>query len=89
MRWPSTANSAGRIVSAASIATSVAAIAPILILRKNISGKSIRPNRLVLTVRPEKATVLPAVAIVLSNATFTSPLPCPNSSRKRVTMKSA
>ena len=79
---PSTASSAGRTVSAASIATSTAAIPPNPIERRNTCGKNSSEPSAIATVSPENATVRPAVAIVVTSADSVS-LPARTSSRNR------
>ena len=67
-RGPSTASSAGSRVSAATIATSTAAIPPKPIERRKTCGKISSPASAIATVSPETATVRPAVAIVRTTA---------------------
>ena len=87
-RCPSTASSAGSTVSAATIATSTAAMPPNPIERRNICGKNSSEASATATVRPENATVRPAVAIVRDQRRL-GVLPGASSSRNRLTTNSA
>ena len=59
-------------MSAPSIATSTAAMPPKPIERRNTCGKNSRDASEIATVRPENATVRPAVAIVVRSAASVS-----------------
>jgi hypothetical protein len=75
-------------VSAATIATSTAAMPPNPIERRNISGNINSAASDTATVIPENTTVRPAVAIVRASASWT--VACRgSSSRNRLTMNSA
>ena len=65
---PRTASRAGSTVSAPTIATSTAAMPPNPIERRNTWGKKSSEASAIATVRPETATVRPAVAIVVTSA---------------------
>ncbi len=87
-RGPRTASSAGSTVSAPTIATSTAAMPPKPIDRRNTCGKNSSEASEIATVRPENATVRPAVRIVVASA---ASVLCPrcSSSRNRLTTNSA
>lgn len=92
MRGPSTASSAGSTLSAATIATSTAAMPPKPMERRNICGNNSSPASEIATVRPEKQTVRPAVAMVRTSASSTrwgAGGRAASSSRKRLTTNSA
>ena len=70
------------------MATSTAAMPPKPIERRNTWGKNSSDASEIATVSPEKATVRPAVAIVVRRAASVS-LPERTSSRNRLTTNSA
>ena len=90
---PSSRSVAGSTVSAASIATSTAAMPPYPMLLRNACGKISRLAIAAATVRPENSTVRPAVVMVrliaVAGASGSSAGSSASSSRNRLTMNSA
>ena len=87
IRGPSSPSTAGRTITAPMTAKATTEIPPKANERKKNCGKKSRAASVNATVRPEKTTVLPALATVRATAALTS-LPLANSSRNRLTISS-
>ena len=86
-RVPIMARTAGNKVIAASTAIKTTSTPPMPTERNIVIRKKTRPRRPIDTVRPEKVTARPAVAMVMATASSTL-RPWVSSSRKRLTINS-
>ena len=86
-RGPSMPRTAGRKVSAYSTDAATVSAPPMPNERRAAGSNSRSPDSPTATARPENATALPLVAVVISTAVATS-RPRRSSSRKRLTMNS-
>ena len=85
MRRPTVANVAGSSVTAAAMDSSTTANPAMPNDVSKGTPKTKSPDMATATVRAENTTVVPAVATVVTTASWTS-TPCPRSSRNRFTI---